>query len=240
MLSRLLRIRLSYLYLILFATFMALLIFVKHLVLTPGQLALFSVNSFLFGYYFGPVLLSQRTRVDTMNKTVRDETMVLLDVLTQSHLLPDQTRLDLKARVKSYIDSIIDNPKVRADNENYDELLNFTTSSKHKDDPVMNTIYNRISKTQQNRDTLNSLYRASLYSHEWIVVLVLFSITLFFVLQIDYGHALFFQALAAVLCTGLTLLIIILAKYNSLTHKQAKQLWVPLRQLRKEHFEDVV
>lgn len=234
-----LNIRLSHLYLLLFVVFMSLLVFTKHLILTPGQLALFSVNSFLFGYYFGPVLSAQKSRVDTMNKTVRDETMVLLDVLTQSHLLEDKIRLELKSKVKDYIASFINNPKIRADNDKYDELLFFTTHKDHKDNPIMTTIYNRISKTQQNRDTLNNLYQASLYSHEWIILLVLFSITLFFVVQIDYGHSLFFQALAAILCTGLTLLIVILAKYNALAHKQAKQLWVPLLRLRKEHFEDV-
>lgn len=235
----LLNIRLSHLYLLLFVVFMSLLVFTKHLALSSGQLALFSVNSFLFGYYFGPVLSAQKSRVDTMNKTVRDESMVLLDVLTQSHLLTDKTRLELKSKVKDYLASIINNPKIRADNDPYDELLFFTTHKDHKDNPVMTTIYNRISKTQQNRDTLNNLYQASLYSHEWIILLVLFSITLFFVLQIDYGHSLFFQVLAAILCTGLTLLIVILAKYNSLAHKQAKQLWVPLQLLSKEHFEDV-
>lgn len=240
MFRKLLNIRLSHLYFVLFAIFMYLLVYVEHMDLSAGQLALFSVNSFLFGYYFGPVMLDQKNRVDAMNKTVRDEAMVILDVLTQSHLLANKTRLELKVKLKQYLDSIIDNPNVRADNDYYDDLLHFTTSSEHRDNPVMNIIYKHISKTQQNRDTLNDLYKSPLYSHEWIILLVLFSITLFFVLQIDYGQSLFFQALAAILCTGLTLLIIILAKYSTLTHKEAKQLWVPLRQLRQEHFEDVV
>lgn len=239
MLRGLLNIRLSYLYPSFFIVFMVVLRFVDRLALTPGQLALFSVNSFLFGYYFGPILGAQKARVDTMSKTVRSEVMLMLDILAQSHFLKEKQRLEIKAKVAEYVDSIVDNPKVRAENPHYDDLLRYVTEGKNRDDVVMQGIYNRLQKSQENRDTLNSLYISSVFSHEWVVVFVLFSVTLFFILQIDYGNVLFFQALAAILCTGLTLLMLILIKYSTLTHKQAKRMWVPMRRFRAEHFEEL-
>ncbi len=239
MLRSLLQIRLTYLYTGLFVFYALVLRFVDRLALTPGQLALFSVNSFLFGYYFGPILSAQKVRVDTMNKTVRTEVMLLLDVLAQSHLLTDKQRLELKRLLAEYIDSILGNEQVRAENVQYDALLRYVTKGKHRDDVVMQGIYARLQKSQENLDTLNLLYGSQVFSHEWAVLFVLFLITLFFILQIDYNGLLLFQLLVAVLCTGLTLLMVILIKYSTLTHKQAKKMWDPLRRLRTEHFEEL-
>lgn len=239
MLKRLLNIRLSYYYPTLFILFFVLLGVLERQKLTPGQLALYSVNSFLFGFYFSPILNAQKTRVDSMNKTVRQEEMVMLDILAQSHLLKPAVRHDLKVRMKAYLNSIIDNPNVRADNPYYDELLHFTKKPEFKDNSVMDTIYGRVSKTQENRDALQSLMTAGVYSHEWLVVSVLFGITVYFVMQTDYNNVLFFRVILAVLCTGLAMMMVILLKYATLTHKQAKQLWNPLKSLEKEHFDDV-
>ncbi len=239
MLQNILNIRLSYLYPSLFVLFVVVLTYINHIQLTPGQLALFSVNTFLFGFYFSPILNGQKARVDSLAKTVRKETMMILDVLAQSHLLPANVRHELKVKLKAYIESIAGDSSIQADNPYYDELLRFTKQADYKDDPVMNNIYNQVSKTQENRDELNNLYQSKLYSHEWLVLLVLFSVTLFFVLQTDYGNVLFFRLLLAILCTGFTLLMVILVKYATLTHKQAKRIWVPLLDLGNKHFEDV-
>jgi hypothetical protein len=40
------------------------------------------------------------------------------------------------------------------------------------------------------------------------------------------------QAIPAILCAGLSMLIVILIKMSTLTHKRAKTIWVPLRELR--------
>ena len=239
MLIRLLQIRLSYIYPTLFVIFFLLLSIVPTSHLTAGQLTLYTVNTFLFGFYFAPMLSSQKSRVDSLNITVRQEAMTSLDILAQSHLLKPTVRHQLKIKLKAYLDSIVGNNKVQADNQFYDELLAFTKQPEYKVDSVMDTIYGQVSKTQDDRDNLQSLLAAKLFSHEWIVIFVLFGITLYFVMQTNYGGLLLFRFILALLCTGLTLMMIILAKYSTLTHKQAKQMWVPLRQLEKTHFEDV-
>ena len=183
MMKKILNIRLSYLYPTLFVLFFLALTRFTPTKLTAGQLALYSVNTFLFGFYFSPLLSAQKGRVD--------------------------------------------------------ELLHFTKQEKYKDNSVMNVIYERVAKTQENRDTIQNVSLNRVYSHEWLVTLVLFGITLYFVMQTDYGSVIFFRALLAVLCTGLSLMIIILAKYATLTHKQAKRMWTPLKQLRTDHFEDI-
>lgn len=239
MLKKLLSIRLSALAWILFFTFIVVVFTIEPTKLTPGQLALFSVNSFLFGYYFAPLLASQKIRVAQLISTARQEEMTILDVLTQSHQLNPKIRHKLKIKLRIYLDSVIGNEKVSADNPYYDELLFYTKSVKGEDAQIMNVIYDRISKTQSNRDTMNNLFQTKVYSHEWLVALVLFSITLYFALQTDYNDSIFFGVILAILCTGLTLLMVIMIKFSTLTHKEARRMWEPLKNLIPNHFEDI-
>lgn len=215
-----------------------LLLTISRIDLSAGQLALFSANSFLYGYYFGPLLSAQKLRVQDMQKIVYQEALVIYGILTQSHMLKPYDRHELKVKLKVYIDSVI-GKKFKIDNPKYDELLEFASSKRFEGNDTMKDIYNRIAKTQEDRENLALLYSQKLFSHEWIVLFILFSITIFFVLQIDYGQSLLFNAIAASLCTGLTMLIVILAKYSTLLHKEAKSLWNPMKQLVRDHFEDV-
>jgi hypothetical protein len=239
MLKKLLNIRLSYIYPSLFIIFLAVLSFIKPTHLTAGQLALYSVNTFLFGFYFNPILNAQKSRVESLNKAVRQETMTILDILGQSHLLKPNVRHALKVRLKAYVKSILENTRVGADNPYYDEMLRFTKDDKFKGDSVMDTIYTRVSKTQENRDALNNLFSLGMFMHEWLVVGVLYAVTTYFVLQTDYGNVLFFRVLLAILSTGIALMMVILLKYATLTHKQAKRMWRPLHDLMDGHLDDV-
>ena len=65
---------------------------------------------------------------------------------------------------------------------------------------------------------------------------VLFSITLSFVLLLDTGKSVFMSIVKALLCTGLSMLILILVKLSSLTHKKATKMWDPLKKLSDTKF----
>lgn len=237
--KKLLNIRLSYIYPALFVIFLVILTKITPSKLSTGQLALYSVNTFLFAFYFSPILSAQKARVEGLNQAIRHDVMSILDILAQSHLLSNTHRHELKLRLKIYIDSINHDLRVSADNLYYDELLRFTKQEKFKDDSVMDSIYTKVAKTQEDRDNMQSLYISNVFSHEWLVVLVLFGVTLFFVMQTNYNGVFLFRVLLAILCTGLSLMLIILVKYATLTHKQAKRIWQPVDALIVNHFEDV-
>ena len=67
-------------------------------------------------------------------------------------------------------------------------------------------------------------------------MLVLFGITTSFVVTINTGGNLIYKALAALLAAGLSMLLFILAKLNTLTHKKAHQAWNPYRRLIETHY----
>jgi hypothetical protein len=74
---------------------------------------------------------------------------------------------------------------------------------------------------------------SKVYSHEWLVASVLFSITLYFSLMTNFGDSIFFGMMLAILCAGLCMLMTILIKFATLTHKEAKRMWDTLRELEK-------
>lgn len=165
--------------------------------------------------------------------------MTILDILTHAHLLKESTRHTLKVKLKAYLDSIIGNYNISADNEYYDELLYWLKHVKNDDEQVLNQIYSEVSKTQDHRSDISNLLASKVYSHEWLVASVLFSITLYFALMTNFGDSLFFGMMLAILCAGLCMLMTILVKFATLTHKEAKRMWDTLKQLEKDHFDDV-
>lgn len=241
MFKSLLKVRLSTFTFLFFGLSILFLTFYKQVSLTPGQLALFSVNSFLFGYYFAPLLSAQKARVGQLNSVARQETMALLDILAQSHLLSKNTRHTLKVKLAVYLDSILHNTSIQADNPYYDELLHFTKQggAKNDDQAILDTIYNRVSSTQGTRDSLNNLFRTKVYSHEWLVASVLFGITFYFSIQTKFGDSLFFMLILATLMTGLSMLMLIMVKFATLSHKEARRMWQPMEELKAKHLDDV-
>jgi hypothetical protein len=67
-------------------------------------------------------------------------------------------------------------------------------------------------------------------------MLVLFGVTLSFILLLDTGENVIFRVLAALVSTGLTMLVVILVKMSTLTHKKAKQIWDPYKRLLETNF----
>lgn len=119
----------------------------------------------------------------------------------------------------------------------YETLLRFCIDYQGKDRDAITKIQDTLIKNQENRSQLSLLLRAGVFSHEWFVLLVLLSITLSYIVVIDYGDMLLLHIVAALLCTGLGLLIIILAKLATLTHKKAKPVWQPLKRLLQTDFK---
>jgi hypothetical protein len=83
---------------------------------------------------------------------------------------------------------------------------------------------------------LNMQLKNVVFSNEWMIIFMLFSITLSFILLLDTGDNLVLRFVAALLCTGLTMLLMILAKLSTLTHKKAKEIWVPFQKLLASRF----
>jgi hypothetical protein len=72
-----------------FAGYALLLNFIPKLQLTGPQSTLFSINSFLFGLYFVPVLNAQKTRINELTKCMRAEAVLIYKALVKTRLYSD-------------------------------------------------------------------------------------------------------------------------------------------------------
>lgn len=233
------KIRLTYYYPIFFFGFLIIILFTTKVGLEGSQLALFSVNSFLLAFYLGPILNGQKQRVDELGKIIRSEAIAFFNIAVQSQDLSPEAKKQIKAMARSYLLASIHNRKPAEGEKEYEELLRFCIDYKGKDKDIIKKIQEVLIKNQENRSAFSMQLRSGVFSHEWFVLLVLFSITLAYIVIIDYGGVLILSIVAALLCTGLSLLLMILAKFATLTHKKAKTIWAPLEHLLKSDFRHI-
>lgn len=234
----LLKIRLSYWYVFLLAYFLGLAIFLPKLTFGGAQLTLFSVNSFLYGFYLAPLLAGQKGRIDELSKIVRNEAIALFTIRLKTRSLNDTEQNEFKKLEHAYIQSSLGKDTKKRE-QAYEAMIAYCLDYKGKNDETVRAVLDKLIENQQNRTQMSMQMNNYIFSHEWIILMVLFSITLTFVLLMDTGNGLFVEILAGLLCAGLAMLLIMLAKLSTLLHKKAKHIWDPLRELLDSNYRRV-
>lgn len=232
----LVKIRLSVYFWLLFAIFLVLSFILPGYKFEAGVLTLFSVNSFLYGFYIAPILSAQKSRIDELHKIIRAEANVLFSLVLKLKKLPADLRNQLQAMVKEYIHAKLRQKKANSGEQEYEDLITFCVDYKGEYREFMDKVLEALVTNQQNRTNFNMQAANRVYSNEWHIMAILFSITLGFILVLDIGPDPVMRIVRALLCTGLTMLIVILVKLSTLTHKRAKQMWAPLRKLAETNF----
>lgn len=232
----LLKIRLSYYFFIFLAIFIALAFTINTKNFTSPALTLFSVNSFLYGFYIAPILSGQKARIDELQKIIRAEANALFGLLLKTKKLNDNERNDYQVMFENYIKKSTKQRRPAEGEEEYEALISHSLSYKGADQDKVEKILEGLVANQANRSSLSMQLKNKVYSNEWWVMLVLFSITLGFILYLDIGKSWQMRFVKAFLCTGLSMLILILVKLSTLTHKKAKELWQPLDKLVSSRF----
>lgn len=222
------KIRLSWFFAFFFVVFFALLFMLPRIKFTTATLTLFSVNSFLYGFYISPILAAQKGRIEELHRIVRAEANAIFAIMLSIKAFPDSIKDEIHVRMTRYANKTSENHLKAAEKE-YEELISFCVDYKgsHKDE--MTKVLEKLVANQQNRTNYAMQVGNKVFSNEWTVMLVLFSITLAFILMIDTGESLILKIVTALLCTALSMLILILVKLSTLTHKKARRVWDPLK-----------
>lgn len=229
------RVRLSWYFLIALVVYFILLGVLPRLEFEKGALTLFSVNSFLYGFYISPILSAQKARIEDLHRIVRAESNAIFTILLASKKLTKKLRVDLRTMFSLYITQLVNNQFTNAE-KSYEEIISYCINYKGKESADMDKILEKVVANQQNRTNLNMQIANRVYSNEWIIMMVLFVVTILFVMFIDTGAELFFRVITAFICAGLSMLIVILVKLSTLTHKKAKQIWNPMKTLLKTNY----
>lgn len=232
----LIKVRLSIYFWVLFGLFIIIALVVPLQKFSAGALALFSVNSFLYGFYISPILSAQKARVEELHKIVRAEANAIFSMALSLKPFPDHLRNKLQEMLTNYIKVVLRDKKVNGGEKEYEELITFCVDYRgdHKDE-VMKFL-DEVVDNEQNRTDLALQMQTSVYSNEWSIIFVLFAITISFVITIDTGSKVLYRLLAALLCAGLAMLLVNLIKLSTLTHKRARGIWRPYEKLVESHF----
>jgi hypothetical protein len=222
------KVRLSWFFTIFFVIFIILLFVLPRIKFTTATLTLFSVNSFLYGFYISPILAAQKGRIEELHRIVRAEANAIFAIMLSIKTLPDNIKDEIHARMTSYANKTSNN-RLKAAEKEYEELISFCVDYKGSRKDDMTKVLEKLVANQQNRTNYAMQVNNRVFSNEWMIMLVLFSITLAFILMIDTGDSLILKVVTALLCTALSMLILILVKLSTLTHKKARQVWDPLK-----------
>ena len=210
---------------------MLLVMFIPGIKFEGGALTLFSVNSFLYGFYISPILGAQKARVEELHKIIRSESNAIFAMVINLKKLPKPLHKEIQAMFLDYIKTAIKQQCVGAGEDKYEAMITYCLEYKGENQNEIDKILDKLVSNQQNRTNFAMQISNKVYSNEWIIILMLFGITLSFVVLLDTGGGFIYKFLAAVLCTSLTMLLVILAKMSTLTHKKAKQIWDPFKKL---------
>jgi len=232
----LVKIRLSTYFWLFFVVFVILSYTLPEYKFDSGSLALFSVNSFLYGFYISPILGAQKNRIDSLHQVIRSEANALFDLVLDLKSLPAETRNTLQAMVSEYIRAKLRQRGVNSGEKEYEALITYCVDYKGTEKDEIKAVLADLVANQKNRTDFNMHAGNKVFTNEWHIMAILFSITLGFILTINTSDSAILHLVRALLCTGLTMLIVNLVKLNALTHKKAKQMWKPLKKLLDTNF----
>ncbi len=230
------KIRLTHYFIFLLVVFTVIVILTPGLKFESGALTLFSVNSFLYGFYIAPILGAQKARIEDLHKIVRSEANAIFAMVIGLKKLPPIMRNEIQEMFIAYLKKEVKEQKAGAGEKNYEDLIGYCLNYKGEQQADVDKLLDRLVANQQNRTNYAMQMSNKVFSNEWMIMLVLFSVTLSFVLLLDAGGGYVYQLLAALLCTGLSMLLVILVKMSTLTHKKARQMWDPYKKLIDSHF----
>ncbi len=230
------KIRLTQYFVLFFITYSLVVLFAPNLKFDSGALTLFSVNSFLYGFYIAPILGAQKARIEDLHRIVRSEANAIFAMVIDLKRLPNPLRNQIQEMFIQYLRSSIKQKRPAEGEKYYEALITFCLEYKGEHQDAIDKLLDKLVANQQNRTNFSMQMTNKVFNNEWMIMLVLFSITLSFVLLMSAGEGYVYDFLAAFLCTGLTMLLVILIKMSTLTHKKAKQIWDPYKKLVDSHF----
>jgi len=97
------KIRLSTYFWFFFVLFLLLSFVLPQYKFDAGALTLFSVNSFLYGFYISPILGAQKARIDALHQSVRSEANALFSMALSLKKLPDDLHEKIQGMIEDYV-----------------------------------------------------------------------------------------------------------------------------------------
>ncbi len=172
------KVRLSVYFWCFFVVFLVASIFIHGTNFAAGPLTLFSVNSFLYGFYISPILSAQKSRIDSLHQIIRAEANALFDMVLSFKKLPKEPYDQLKQLVSDYVHAKLAQRKMDAGEIEYEKIITYCVEYKGEAQDKIDGVLQDLVSNQLNRTNFNMQRGNKVFTNEWYIMAILFSITL--------------------------------------------------------------
>jgi hypothetical protein len=229
-------IRLSAYFFIFFVIFLVLANKLSKISISTGSVVLLSVGVAIFGFYLAPLLAARKRRNDELTTCVSMEANILNKISIEIEDLPTSVKDDAIKVLRNYVSTKTGDYRPTAGDQEYKELLIFCRQ--HLKTNGMKVILDMLLDNQENRTRFTLSTRDYVYTHEWLILLVLLVSSDYFLLSFDYGSTVAAKIVPTLVATGLVLPYLSLVKLARRTHKDAQGTWQPMSAFLETDYRD--
>ena len=130
-------------------------------------------------------------RIDELGKLIRAEANAMFDILLKTKKLPEKSRTLIQDMCADYLTSSFRQRKPAEGEHEYERLISYCMDYQGKDPATIEKILEKLVANQANRSQLAMQLSNKVFSNEWWIMLVLFSITLGFVMFFEVRDGFF-------------------------------------------------
>lgn len=207
--------------------------------LDDGSKTLLTVTSFVFGFYINSLISQARSRHSKVVESLREEGGYLKAIYEMSKTSFSQGTMEKqKDAIDKYLMASMDyrtsdySKSYPEFEQLYNCLLEMGPDTKQQDG-AWGQIIRIISEISKARSRIETLVKERVSAFEWVVLLALLGLVIYFVFSLNSGGAVS-VVLTACIATSLTMLPLILYKLDSLKWKEDKYFWQPIEELFKD------
>ncbi len=163
------KIRLTQYFIVLFIIYTLIVVFAPDKKFESGALTLFSVNSFLYGFYIAPILGAQKGRIEELHKIVRSEANAIFAMVLSLKKLPKHLRNELQEKFRSYLNASVRQQKSGEGEKKYEELISYCLSYEGVHQEEIDKLLDKLVANQQNRTNFSMQMDNKVFSNEWMI-----------------------------------------------------------------------
>lgn len=196
---------------------------------------LFSVSSFLFGIYVAFSISNNLGKSSKINETLKADAGIWLFVYKSSDLFGAPVKKKVQGLIDAYFIEQIDYflKDFKYSNKSFFKLFDFLLKLKPETDSekALYGVYAAsMSESVKNRKMVETLVRERMSRFEWLSIISLLSVILFFVFYINDGSLISIVS-SILLATSAVVLVFVLRDLDNLQWKEQVWIWNQLEAL---------
>lgn len=199
---------------------------------------LLSATSFIFGSFMAFSIANSQSRLNKIDETIKSDEGLLQYIYKISSLFGDEVQKDVRKLIDNYLIDQLDYYLVdfrysgKSFNKLFDYLIHLKRYNKAQDS-AYSQMMGFLQSSSVNRQKIEALVGQRVQKFEWMTILTLLSITLFFILYTNTGSNLS-NFITIVVTTAFISLVLLLREIDTLRWKETTWIWDPLVELFKD------